>query len=96
MIHLVDAKTGKTDDKIIAVHADDPEVTHIDSIKQLPPHRLAEIQRFFADYTLEEAKTFEMEEGKDPFMDAVHAKEVMVKAAERYTELYVPKRPRTG
>jgi inorganic pyrophosphatase len=96
LIRMRDAVTGATDDKVIAVHADDPEVRGLNSITELPPHRLAEIQRFFADYTLEEKKTFEMEEGKDPFMDAAHAKEVMAKAAERYVELYVPKRPRTG
>ena len=36
---------GEQDDKIIAVHADDPEFRDYDDIKQLPKHRLAEIRR---------------------------------------------------
>ena len=34
------------DDKIIAVHADDPEYKGYTDISQLPPHRLAEIRRW--------------------------------------------------
>ncbi|PQP96865.1 soluble inorganic pyrophosphatase 4-like [Prunus yedoensis var. nudiflora] len=37
---------GEKDDKIIAVCADDPEYRHYQDIKDLPPHRLAEIRRF--------------------------------------------------
>ncbi|XP_071705811.1 soluble inorganic pyrophosphatase 1-like isoform X1 [Rutidosis leptorrhynchoides] len=40
---------GEGDDKIIAVCADDPEFRHYTDIKELPPHRLAEIRRFFED-----------------------------------------------
>lgn len=40
---------GEKDDKIIAVCADDPEFRHYSDIKELPPHRLAEIRRFFED-----------------------------------------------
>ncbi|XP_040242015.2 soluble inorganic pyrophosphatase PPA1 isoform X1 [Aegilops tauschii subsp. strangulata] len=40
---------GEADDKIIAVCADDPEYRHFNDIKDLPPHRLAEIRRFFED-----------------------------------------------
>jgi hypothetical protein len=36
---------GEQDDKIIAVHADDPEFKGFEDISQLPPHRLAEIKR---------------------------------------------------
>ncbi|KAJ8444404.1 hypothetical protein Cgig2_026608 [Carnegiea gigantea] len=43
---------GEKDDKIIAVCADDPEYRHYTDIKQLPPHRLAEIRRFFEDCIL--------------------------------------------
>ena len=38
------------DDKIIAVHVDDPEYTEIHDIGDIPPHRLRELQRFFMDY----------------------------------------------
>ncbi|EMS55687.1 Soluble inorganic pyrophosphatase [Triticum urartu] len=47
---------GEADDKIIAVCADDPEYRHFNDIKELPPHRLAEIRRFFEDYKKNENK----------------------------------------
>src|SRR6188472_3872398 len=34
---------GEEDDKIIAVHAHDPEYNHYTSITELPPHRLTEV-----------------------------------------------------
>jgi inorganic pyrophosphatase len=40
---------GEKDDKIIAVCEDDPEFRQCKDIKDLPPHRLAEIRRFFED-----------------------------------------------
>lgn len=45
-------KQGEKDDKIIAVCADDPEYRDYNDIKDLPPHRLAEIRRFFEDCIL--------------------------------------------
>lgn len=36
---------GEQDDKIIGVHADDPEYRDYTDISQLPPHRLLEIRR---------------------------------------------------
>lgn len=47
---------GEADDKIIAVHADDPEYSHYESISELPPHRMLEVQRFFEDYKKLEKK----------------------------------------
>ncbi|ONK65268.1 uncharacterized protein A4U43_C07F35390 [Asparagus officinalis] len=47
---------GEGDDKIIAVCADDPEYRHFNDIKELSPHRLAEIKRFFEDYKKNEHK----------------------------------------
>ncbi|RWR86035.1 soluble inorganic pyrophosphatase 4 [Cinnamomum micranthum f. kanehirae] len=47
---------GEKDDKIIAVCADDPEYNYYTDIKELPPHRLAEIRRFFEDYKKNEKK----------------------------------------
>ncbi|XP_021273825.1 soluble inorganic pyrophosphatase-like isoform X2 [Herrania umbratica] len=53
---------GEKDDKIIAVCADDPEFRHYTDIKQLPPHRLAEIRRFFEDYKKNENKHVDVED----------------------------------
>lgn len=40
---------GEQDDKIIAVHADDPEFKGFKDISELPPHRLMEIRRSVAN-----------------------------------------------
>jgi inorganic pyrophosphatase len=40
------------DDKLIAVHADDPTYTGCRDIADLSAHRLRELQRFFLDYKL--------------------------------------------
>lgn len=44
------------DDKLIAVHADDPEYMGYTDLWQLPPHRLRELKRFFEDYKALERK----------------------------------------
>jgi len=49
------------DDKIIAVHVDDPEYAHYRDVAELPPHRLKEIQRFFLDYKVLENKAVDVE-----------------------------------
>ncbi|KAJ8767550.1 hypothetical protein K2173_017619 [Erythroxylum novogranatense] len=41
---------GKKDDKIISVCADELEFRYYIDIKELPPHCLARIRRFFEDY----------------------------------------------
>lgn len=50
------------DDKIIAVHIDDPQFAHYRDIDELPPHVLAEVKRFFLDYKVLEEKEVAIEE----------------------------------
>ena len=49
------------DDKIIAVHVDDPHYAHYRDIGELPPHALAELERFFLDYKVLERKQISIE-----------------------------------
>jgi inorganic pyrophosphatase len=49
------------DDKVIAVHVDDPEYAHYTDIAELPPHRLRELERFFLDYKVLEEKVVEVD-----------------------------------
>jgi len=43
---------GEKNDKIIAVCADDPEYKHFTDYRELAPHRIFEIRRFFEDCIL--------------------------------------------
>ncbi len=44
------------DDKLVAVHADDPEYADYADVSELPSHRMRELKRFFEDYKALENK----------------------------------------
>jgi len=44
------------DDKLIAVHADDPEYADYADVSEMPTHRMRELKRFFEDYKALENK----------------------------------------
>jgi inorganic pyrophosphatase len=44
------------DDKLVAVHADDPEYADFTDIADMPAHRMRELKRFFEDYKALENK----------------------------------------
>ncbi|KAL3623033.1 Soluble inorganic pyrophosphatase 4 [Castilleja foliolosa] len=71
---------GEKDDKIIAVCADDPEYRNYTDISDLPPHRMAEIRRFFEDYKKNENK----EVAVDDFLPATKAYEAIQLSIDLY------------
>ena len=87
-----DEKGG--DDKVIAVHLDDPEYAHYQEAAELPPHRLKEIQRFFLDYKVLENKTVDVEQ----IRGRAAAEQVIRDAVRLYKERIAPgvRRARAG
>jgi inorganic pyrophosphatase len=53
---------GEADDKIIAVAAGDPSVSHIKDISELPQHFISELRHFFEEYKTLENKAVVVEE----------------------------------
>jgi inorganic pyrophosphatase len=76
------------DDKIIAVHSDDPEYSHYQDISDLPPHRMKEVRRFFEDYKLLEGKTVKIES----FLQRSVALTVIQDAVNLYQSVIAPQR----
>src|SRR6267378_297614 len=70
------------DDKIIAVHVDDPEYEHYHDISELPPHRLKELERFFLDYKALENKVVNVED----LQGRARAEETIRAAASHYRQ----------
>ncbi|MGD9644649.1 MAG: inorganic diphosphatase [Pirellulales bacterium] len=58
MMTMIDS--GDRDHKILSVAVDDPEYDGIVEASDLPPHRMAMVQRFFLDYKTLERKSVEV------------------------------------
>ena len=68
------------DEKILCVPLNDPLWNHIDSLSDVPPHLLKEIEHFFKIYKdLEEKKT-----GVEGWHDLVSAYRIIEEAKARY------------
>lgn len=78
------------DDKVIAIHLDDPEYEHYHDIAELPPHRLRELERFFLDYKVLENKTVNVQH----LRGRVEAEHVVRDAVRLYRERILPARGR--
>lgn len=71
------------DDKIIAVHIDDPAFMHYSHIREVPQHTLHELKRFFVDYKTLENKKVEVDELLGPF----EAGKIIRASVEMYKDL---------
>jgi inorganic pyrophosphatase len=80
------------DDKIIAVHVDDPEYAHYRDVAELPPHRLKEMQRFFLDYKVLENKAVDV----DRIRGRAAAEQVIRDAIRLYQDRIAPAAARPG
>ena len=79
---------GRTDDKIIGVHIDDPAFDGYESIRELPDHRLRELWHFFEDYKEMEGKQVHVED----FDDEGAAREAVEQAVTHYDRVIAPER----
>ena len=80
LMTMIDA--GKKDHKIIAVAVHDPEFNSYHEAKEMPPHRLLMLRRFFQDYKQLEGKAVEVEE----IQAAETSYPVITDSLQRYSE----------
>ena len=70
----------REDDKIVAIHVDDPEYADYEELADLSPHRVRELEHFFLDYKELEGKTVAVE----GLRGRADAERVIRKAARAY------------
>jgi inorganic pyrophosphatase len=80
LMTMIDA--GKKDHKIIGVATEDPEFSHYQEAKEIPPHRLNMLRRFFQDYKQLEGKAVEVDE----IQPAKMAYPIIEDALHRYSQ----------
>lgn len=71
---------GEADDKIIAVAEQDPSVSHLSDVADLPDYLMKELKHFFENYkTLENKKVI-----VDNFLGRAEAEQIIEKSIARY------------
>jgi inorganic pyrophosphatase len=84
------------DDKLVAVHADDPEYADFEDVSELPQHRMRELRQFFEDYKNLEHKMVVVSDplGRDEAIDVLRdAVEMYARERSRLLGLYQPQPP---
>lgn len=71
---------GASDDKLVAVHADDPAFSDFHSLDRLPQHVQRQTRRFFEEYKVLENKTVVVDE----FLGVTQAWEIIKTAIDSY------------
>jgi|SRR5690554_2865994 inorganic pyrophosphatase len=84
LMNMIDQ--GRNDEKIIAVHLDDPAFNGYYHIHELPGHRLKELRRFFEDYKALEEKEVRVQD----FFGPERAHLVINQSIERYVREVAP------
>jgi inorganic pyrophosphatase len=75
---------GEADDKIIAVAENDPGVSHINNLSEVPEHLLAELKHFFENYkTLERKKVV-----VDEILPIEAAHDIILKSIQLYQKTF--------
>ena len=82
LLHMTDE--GEQDDKIIAVHVNDPDYAHYRAMDELPAHRMEEVRRFFETYKELERKQV----SADAFAGAADAERVIDEAIALYNRTF--------
>lgn len=77
---------GTRDDKIIAVAVGDPEFNAYKEVRDLPPHRLEVLKRFFQDY--------KQLEGKQVRVGKIHAASDAIRTVKAALERYWQREPK--
>lgn len=78
---------GEADDKIIAVAEQDPSVSHIQDVKDLPQHLRAELKHFFESYKQLENKKVIVDE----FLSKEKAEAILQASIKLYNETFAKK-----
>jgi inorganic pyrophosphatase len=73
---------GEQDEKLIGVPTKDPRWNHVNSLEDVAPHTLKEIENFFLRYKDLENKTVEV----SGYKDAAFAKQLYEECTKRYNE----------